>query len=235
MVRRKQNGAAASGLNNRKIVKTTARRTGDGTHFSRSLSVPRVRPSFGPTTIRRTLRYATGVLNVTSAGALGITYFRAIGMFDPTFAVGGHQPMGFDQYMAMYQKYTVLGSRITFDFVVQAVPQAVGIQLVKGTATTYTDYAQITENAMAVVKIIPAVQSTQQSVTLQQLTSRSFGDVNVLDDPELSGTVSTDPTDPLLFAIFNQDINSTSIATVQGLAVIEYDVLFSTPLQLAPS
>ena len=230
-------------VNNRKVMKPVNKQRSKSqptkdrgpSHFSRSLTVPRVRPSFGPSSVRRTLRYATGVKNTTGAGTLGITYFRAIGLFDPTFAVGGHQPMGFDQYMAMYQKYTVLGSKITFEFIVQSVPQAVGIQLIKGTATSYADYAQITENGMSVVKIVPSLSAVCQTVVLEQKTSVTFGDVDVLDDPELSGTVSADPVETLLFGVFSQDVDSTSVAICQGMVVIEYDVLFTTPLQLAQS
>lgn len=34
---------------------------------------------------------------------------RANSLFDPDYAVGGHQPMGFDQYAALYGKYRVYG------------------------------------------------------------------------------------------------------------------------------
>jgi len=33
--------------------------------------------------------------------------FRGNGMFDPNYAVGGHQPLGFDQYTALYQSFFV--------------------------------------------------------------------------------------------------------------------------------
>jgi len=33
--------------------------------------------------------------------------FRGNGMFDPDYAVGGHQPLGFDQYSALYQQFFV--------------------------------------------------------------------------------------------------------------------------------
>ena len=34
--------------------------------------------------------------------------YRINGMFDPEVALGGHQPMGFDEMMKQYEKYTVL-------------------------------------------------------------------------------------------------------------------------------
>lgn len=41
--------------------------------------------------------------------------------FDPDFAVGGHQPLWYDQYQTLYQKYRVYG--IKYDITVQNVGQ----------------------------------------------------------------------------------------------------------------
>lgn len=43
--------------------------------------------------------------------------FRAGDIYDPDFLVGGHQPYGSDQLAAIYDKYTVLGSKIVCKFV----------------------------------------------------------------------------------------------------------------------
>lgn len=40
---------------------------------------------------------------------------RGNGCYDPDVAVGGHQPLGFDQYMALYNKYYVKSSTIKVD------------------------------------------------------------------------------------------------------------------------
>ncbi len=39
---------------------------------------------------------------------------HANGMYDPDQAIGGHQPLGFDQWMAFYYHYEVISSKITF-------------------------------------------------------------------------------------------------------------------------
>lgn len=38
--------------------------------------------------------------------------YRGNGMYDPDYALGGHQPMGFDQYIALYNKYYVKSATI---------------------------------------------------------------------------------------------------------------------------
>lgn len=42
--------------------------------------------------------------------------FRANSVFDPDFTGGGHQPRGFDQMAVLFNKYTVVGSKITASY-----------------------------------------------------------------------------------------------------------------------
>ncbi len=68
----------------------------------------------GPKTLVRKLRYVTR--QTIDAGTLGSAtnlFIRANGCFDPEVAVGGHQVLGFDQYMAMYDHFKVTSSKVT--------------------------------------------------------------------------------------------------------------------------
>lgn len=49
------------------------------------------------------------------AAALSIRAWRANDVYDPDYAVGGHQPFGFDQLIARYQHFTVERSHIDVD------------------------------------------------------------------------------------------------------------------------
>ena len=54
------------------------------------------------------MRYADSVtLNPGISGIPATVVLRANGMFDPDAGIGGHQPKGFDQLMAMYEHYHV--------------------------------------------------------------------------------------------------------------------------------
>lgn len=60
-------------------------------------------------------RYVTHAqIALTSASGIQAQHlhFRANCMYDPTVAVGGHQPLMFDQMCAMYNHYNVIGSAI---------------------------------------------------------------------------------------------------------------------------
>ena len=41
-------------------------------------------------------------------------------MYDPYAGTGGHQPRGFDDFMGIYGKFTVLGSKCTAQFMYEA-------------------------------------------------------------------------------------------------------------------
>lgn len=56
--------------------------------------------------------YKTSV--AVSAGISSQHYFKANSLYDPVVAIGGTQPIGFDQLMAIYAYYTVTSCRVRF-------------------------------------------------------------------------------------------------------------------------
>lgn len=72
----------------------------------------RTRELFGPPDkLRMTLRYIENNFTITSAlGANGNYYFSCNSLFDPNRTGGGHQPLYFDQFAALYNHYTVNAS-----------------------------------------------------------------------------------------------------------------------------
>lgn len=194
-----------------------------------------VAPSFGPGNIRRTLRYTTGYTSTGTSGALAATYFRAIGLYDPEYAVGGHQPMGFDQYIALYRRFVCLSSRITVEVYNQTGPVVCGIQLVMANSSPYTTYAQIIEQGQCVHRLIPDNYDIPFALKLSQRTASTFSVVDPLDDFDLSGSNGADPARPLQFMVWNQDPNLTSTSTVQFVITIEYDTIFMDPQAPAAS
>ena len=85
------------------------------------VNVPRNKLAF-PQSMSTMLRY-TDKINM---GLIGATtnviqnQFVANGAFDPNLTGVGHQPRGFDQFMAGYETFTVTGSKISVNFVYDA-------------------------------------------------------------------------------------------------------------------
>ena len=79
------------------------------------------------------LRYVQELEIVTPTSGLSNSVpFVANGAYDPYYPIGGHQPKGFDQWMAVYSHFNVLGSKIygnvlsfnSLGAAVRATPQA---------------------------------------------------------------------------------------------------------------
>lgn len=52
-------------------------------------------------------------------GTLTSLYQFQTSMFDPRYSIGGHQPLFFDQYSAMYKSYIVYGMKYKISFISQ--------------------------------------------------------------------------------------------------------------------
>ena len=96
------------------------------------------------------LRYVqTFSLDAPGSG-IATRYFRANGMFDPDASVGGHQPLYFDQYMAGYDHYTVIGSKIKVTpsnaSTADIVPVYYGVIIDDDSSNSYTNADQIIES-----------------------------------------------------------------------------------------
>ena len=87
---------------------------------NKGVMVPRNKLGF-PQSMRTKLRYVTRVrLDLPATGATMSFTLRANSIYDPEHAVGGHKPRGADEYLALYETYTVLGSSCAVNVAFQA-------------------------------------------------------------------------------------------------------------------
>lgn len=81
--------------------------------FRRTPRAVVIRPIGGfPLRALTTHRYCALGTQTTNLASLTNYVFFANSMYDPEQAIGGHQPMGYDQYSALYSSYSVLSSSI---------------------------------------------------------------------------------------------------------------------------
>ena len=70
--------------------------------------------------MRTSLRFCRNEeYNVTAGGSAVVRTFRANSIYDPVNALGGAQPRGFDQFMAVYKTFTVTASKVSVNFMYQ--------------------------------------------------------------------------------------------------------------------
>lgn len=157
-------------------------------------------------------RYSTqGTLN-PGLGAVDTHLFSANGMYDPDVAVGGSQPRGFDQIMALYDHYVVLNARATVWFTPVATATnnyVVGVSLEDDTtaAVTLVDYAEGFRVSSGVLQSNGDAKCFKMDFSATEFFGRSKS--AVLGDDQLYGTTSANPSEQAIFHLFAGPANPT--------------------------
>jgi len=228
---------------------------------NRIVSVPRGKLAF-PQEMRTTLRYVVSYdLEPTSATAAGKSLL-ANGLYDPEVSVGGHQPRGFDQYTDLYHKFTVRSSKLSVTFSyegylgpagttstgqpnqaiedaggdVVAVPGAICL-IHKAVAPNVTGTIENFQEKDKTkwTQIVPS--SGPKTISTVMRASEFFGKDFLVGADGYTGDDSADPANKLYYHIM-AGLNSNEYPNqikVRANCVVEYDVVWTEPKQLAAS
>jgi len=200
--------------------------------------VPRASIGIGfPEQLRTTLRYSESY--DIGAATFGTTkqFVSANGIFDPNITGTGHQPLGFDQLMAVYNHYVVLGSTIKATFFGREDTNAsqssvVGIYADDSAANSYTAEGLIEGSGRNKWAVITA---SDQIATLYDKYKSSvvFSKVPMADSTQ-KGSVSANPSEVHAWCLWNFNQASTT-ESVYVTVDVEYDVVFFERTDLATS
>lgn len=149
-----------------------------------------------------TFKYTTNVTFNVVAGVASYL-FNCNGMFDPDQTGAGHQPLYFDQIMAMYDHYTVLRSKIKIVAApVSTITNGVLLAMyIDDDTSTTSDAIQASERIESVWKYgTPATGNCDWTLWLTWDAKKTFGG-DVLDNTALSGTASANPTEIQVYAV----------------------------------
>lgn len=187
------------------------------------------------------LRYVERLTLDSSIATLAYDTFSATSCYDPYVAAGGHQPLGFDEWMNFYEHYMVLGSKIT----------AIGSQTTAASADAYlvaelkpssaastTNITTILEQKGANYRLITGRDGRFGSATVTAYYSpkKFFNLRNPRDEQDLRGTASSNPVENAYFQIsVTPSLSSTDPSPVEVLCTIEYTVLLTERKPLAQS
>lgn len=187
---------------------------------------------------KMTHRYAVNP-NVASPGLAGTALlYRANGMFDPEQATGGHQPMYFDQLAALYDHFCVIGSKMTVTFSPAAgntVPVQFNLGVDDDATIPSNSPVSLAEYTDSNYGIIPVPGSPPITRTMTWSAKKYFGK-DPLDNPELQGSVSADPTEQSYFTVTLQPMDGLSInQAIYITIVIEYIAIWKELKSVAAS
>lgn len=195
-----------------------------------------------PLSYKTKMRYATNGIIDAGVGTPANVLYRANDLYDPEQAVGGHQPLGFDQFVGtLYDHFTVLGSKITVDFVsadsTYLGGARCGINVTDDASGVVTTFDTVVEQGGCAHGILTNMHGQGRlRLTKTFSTKKFFNRADVKDCSELRGNAAASPTEQAYFNVFCQGLASgTNPANLYVNVLIEYIVLLQEPKQLAQS
>jgi len=191
----------------------------------------------------RKLRYHEEELTFTStSGVPGGYVYSANGMFDPNITGTGHQPLGFDQMMLLYEQYTVIKSKITVELLNSNTTALSRCAVyLSPDATILSDPNRAIENGLIVTKLLfPNVTfMSAKQFNLDCNVPSYFGRrgpmATIVNDPELFGTAAANPVEQVYFVTSAWDPFGTNTLSYFLNVTIEYDAIFWEPRKLTES
>lgn len=190
-------------------------------------------------------------LNMSPEGsATGLNnYFRANSAFDPDASgVSGHQPRGYDQLSAIYDHYTVIGSKLTASFDPQVdnfsnVSMYCYARLIDGMRGMPT-LVDMCEDKFGKTKLLPAAgrigTKGQPQIRLRYSPYKFHGvsrKDSIVNNPNFRATVFDNPEEDAFYevGIICAESTSTDPAPVVCRVDIEYIVVFTEPKPITAS
>lgn len=200
-----------------------------------------------PQTVSARLRYVTECELDAGVGGTSSFQIRANGCYDPEVSIGGHQPKGFDQFMALYRHFTVTASKIKVTPVnrtneVNIAGAAYGVILLSGTGdlAAQTPLSLMESSPGSSKGFISAFSSvsgsfpTVATVYSKFNAKRTFGR-NVISGGPFTGSVAADPTEQSIYKIWAGSITANNPPPIQFIIEVEYDVTFTERIAMNSS
>jgi len=187
------------------------------------------------------LRYASNTRLTGGVSNLRELQFRLNGLFDPDFSLGGHQPMGFDEWSAFYGRYRVKSAKCKIRAVSNTtvnVPMAVIAYPSNSSATVGNLSAALEQslNTTSTFKILnsnsPAV-AIGKSYSIHSITGQTPQQYNADEDSQ--ALVSADPVTIANMHIVVASIDGVSIPDCYLVVEIVYIAELFDKFQLAQS
>jgi len=180
-------------------------------------------------------------MDCNNTGDFLVAEYSTNGLFDPNLAFGGHQPHLFDQWMTLYDEYTVIGSRMY----VQALgfgdgnnkfPANWGISLqdTSGRMPATLSGANAIEKGMipgfmASVGAVNAVPNKSQSYRSKSWSlKKTYGSkAGTALNPRFVGNATKNPDEQSVFVLWMINETSTDPPVCHFMVHIDYICIFS--------
>lgn len=176
--------------------------------------------------------------STTTSGVIVTNLFSTNGMTTPKSSGATTQPQYFDQLAALYNHYTIIGSKCT----VRAIPNPssanssvfVGLYLEDDTSiapTTNTDFLnQKSPNTYRVL----GPQSGNGVTLVSRWSAKKLGG-KVMANPNMQGTTAANPTEQQWWCLYIGPIDGSSTTVTQFVVEIQYIAVWREPKRIVAS
>lgn len=180
-----------------------------------------------PKKMAMVLKYVEPVLINAAAGVYSTYQYSLNSLYDPNYTGTGHQPMYFDQIMALYDHYCVIKSKFVFKAFANPGGAQCCIQyfINDDTSVTPVNFDGAAEQSLAKMTLTTPLNT--KPVTLSgSWSAKAFFGGDVLANVDLQGTSSSNPTEQSYVTIGLQSLDKASTVALQGVIEIHYTAIF---------
>jgi len=186
-----------------------------------------------PSAYRTKLKYFEQIGIVSDASGQWEYQFNMNSLYDPNRTSTGHQPLGFDQISALYQRYRVLTAKVSITNLNQSTSTTFGYWTFIVDSTTSTTVYNLIERAKY-AKIMNVNSSSPENRITQKVDCAGIvgcSPVHYQSDDRYSAVVSSSPVETIIGHIGGQQLGTTG-STLWLAVQIEFYAEFFDPVEL---
>lgn len=190
------------------------------------------------------LRYSETFQLNPASGATAMAHIKANDLYAPSTLTGAHQPLGFDQIMQLYERFCVVGSKISCAFQVNQTTATaiVGVAVrnsdtdesVQDTTAVQTNEGLLERNRTKWTYASTQLAGAPVARVQQKFGTKKFFHVSTInsnagnqrDEGTLWGTDSASPTTLAYYNIFAAAFADTQDISASVRIVVEYTAVF---------
>lgn len=195
------------------------------------------------------LKYNGVATMLISAGSISNYIWSGNSVYDPDVSGTGHQPMGFDQWSAFYNKYTCFGSKITVE-ILNISGATAGAQNIQATLMPLASrVATSVPQSVTDINVLyeyPYCQHKEGNIVggASRLKFKSYMSTAKIDgvskqkiaiDDNYTALISADPVNEWKWMIAAQTADQSSGVTLKAIVTITYYVKMFDRIPLTQS
>lgn len=177
------------------------------------------------------LRYSEVITANPASGGLILNVFSANGAFDPNITLTGGQPRGFDQWMAIYNHYCVVASRLRIVTTSQAAPDNVVMITLSGSTTALgTALDELPSCPYTTIGNMPGKFFGGHEIRTPWYSMRKMFKVkDIVAKDSLCGDASSNPADQQYYHVNVGSVGAVDPPSVSFFVIVEYNIVFFEP------